>query len=219
VVPFSVDFANLTPENYIETVIVKHIAPKVIIVGYDHQFGKNRAGDVHTLNEFAKKFEYTIFQVEKQVLADVTLSSTKIREALDKGEVKNANSLLGYNYQLHGYVVHGEQKGREMGFPTANIRVDNNHKLVPTNGVYAVKCSVLGQQHYGMLNIGTRPTFGGVSKTIEVHILNFDNNIYGESIGVTFTQFLRKEKSFNGMEALSKQLQEDKETVAQIFGI
>lgn len=217
VIPFSVDFANMDAEDYLNDILIHYFHPKHLVIGYDHRFGKNRAGDIHLLNQLNKKYNYTVEEVSRQKMNDITYSSTNIRNSLLKGQIQEAKHLLGYDYKLNGVVVHGEQIGRTMNFPTANIQVLNESKLIPATGVYAVKTTINEKKYCGMLNIGTRPTFNGLNKTIENHIFKFCEEIYGYSIQIEFIKRIRDEIKFNSLEDLKTQLHKDKKQITAFF--
>ena len=217
IVPFSVDFANQPARDYVEQFLVEKFNPNTIVIGYDHRFGRNRKGDVALLKEVGQTHGFQVDQIDEHTISDLKLSSTQIRTFLRAGNIEEANRLLGYNYSVEGYVVHGDKRGTKIGFPTANIEIESDEKLIPCNGVYAVTVKVMNKEHQAMLNIGTRPTFDGKRKTIEAHLLNFDNNIYGERLVITFARFLRKEKMFESVDDLVRQLKRDKTIVNEYF--
>lgn len=217
IVPFSVDFANMPAENYIEDILVNKFSPKHLVVGYDHKFGKNRTGTIDLLKRYEQKFGYSVEQINRQQIEDITYSSTNIRNLLLQGNIKEANDLLGYPYETTGYVVHGEKRGEQLGFPTANIEVKNVNKLIPGKGVYAVRTIIDNTTYNGMLNIGTRPTFDGVNKTIENHIFAFRKNIYGWKVKIRFYNKIREEKKFNSSQELKEQLKTDKLEAQEIL--
>jgi riboflavin kinase/FMN adenylyltransferase len=213
IVPFDEHFANLSAEAYIERFLYKKFQPHTIIIGYDHRFGKDRKGDYHLLEAYAEKFRYTVKEIPEQVINHTIISSTRIREALLKGDIATAHEFLGYDYFFQGTVVEGHHLGNEIGYPTANLQPIEADKLIPGNGVYAVEVALQNSsvvRYYGMMNIGNRPTFNDVVRSIEVHIFNFQENIYGQILRVYIKYFLRKEKKFNGIEALKQQLHKDK---------
>lgn len=214
-IPFTRDFADIPAEEYISEFLVKNFKPHTIIIGYDHRFGKNRCGDFRMLEIESVKFDFVVKEIPKHVLQNITISSTAIRNALLKGEVEKANELLGYFYPLSGIVVQGDKRGREIGFPTANIQVHDTNKLIPGKGVYIVKVIIDEKTYKGMLNIGSRPTFNGSNISIEVYILNFNESIYGKNIKVEFIKWLRPEIKFSGIEQLKKQLEEDKKNLTE----
>jgi len=217
IVPFSAEFSAMSAEAYVREFLIGKFRPRCLVIGYDHQFGKGRAGNVSLLNEMSTTLEYEVDQVGEQMVNDITLSSTKIRNLLDNGEVEKANKLLGYKYSFESYVVHGDKRGREIGFPTANLQPLDDLKLIPCNGVYAVNVLVDNKTYLGMMNIGTRPTFDGKTKSIEVHILDFADDIYGKKIVSTFVRFVRKERQFRNSEELITQLENDRTTIREIF--
>ena len=217
VAKFSNAFSQMSGIEYIKNFIVQYFHPRIIAIGYDHHFGKNRSGNIDLLNEYKDVFGYEIEEISKETLEDIAISSTKIRNALLQGNIMLANELSGHNYFLTGFVVKGEQMGRKMGFPTANIQLKVDYKLIPANGVYAVKARIGKDVHLGMLNIGYRPTFEGSNKTIEVHLFDFSKDIYGEEIHVEFYRQIRKERKFETPDALVQQLEADREEVLSVF--
>jgi riboflavin kinase / FMN adenylyltransferase len=223
IVPFTEDFAQQLAIDYIENFLISHFAPHTIIIGYDHRFGRNREGNYQLLEALKEKHGYRILEISEKILHNVTISSTRVRQALLNGSVCEANEFLGYPYFLQGEVVEGKKLGRTIGYPTANIRLNDEEKLVPANGVYAVKACLITKegpnvpQFDGMMNIGVRPTVDGTSRTIEVNIFNFDREIYGETLRVYFFKRLRGEVRFDGLEALKNQLAKDKEESSRIM--
>ncbi|HRN91057.1 MAG TPA: bifunctional riboflavin kinase/FAD synthetase [Ferruginibacter sp.] len=208
-IPFNKTFAEQTAEAYIEHFLVRYFKPHTIITGYDHKFGKGRKGDYTLLEEMGKKFNYTVKEIPAEVLEQVSISSTRIRVALTQGDVEKASEYLGYPYTLSGLVVQGAQKGRTIQFPTANLQITDQEKLIPAHGVYAVRVTVQGKVYKGMLNIGNRPTVNGTHTTIEVHILDFNDEIYGSIIQLAFIYKLRDEQRFPNLDALKQQLEAD----------
>ncbi len=215
--PFTKEFSNKTAKEYIDDFIIKKFNPKVVVIGYDHHFGNNREGNINLLKEFADKGYFELIEIEALTIHNVNISSTKIRNALLHGEIENANELLGYPYFFTGTVVLGKQIGRTIGFKTANLQLQNDMKLIPGNGVYAVKVDWKNMQLFGMMNIGTRPTVDGMNRVIEVHILNFDEEIYGDELTITIFKRLRNEQKFEGLDALKSQLQKDKVETSLYF--
>jgi riboflavin kinase/FMN adenylyltransferase len=214
VIPFDRDFSLLTSEEFVRDIIWKKIGVKEFIIGYDHQFGRNREGTIETVKHLGNELGFYSHVVSKQEVGEKTVSSTVIRNAIqDEGDMKLAASLLERYYILNGTVVHGDKRGKKIGFPTANIHLENSKKIVPKRGVYAVWTRVDGEYYQGMMNIGKRPTFDGTNETLEVHIFNFDNDIYGKEIQVQFVDRIRDERSFSGIEKLKKQLETDREMV------
>lgn len=210
-IPFTKEFSKLSSEEFIRQILIDKIHTQKLVIGYDHRFGRNREGGFEHLKANAAQYGFEVEEIPRQDIDEVGISSTKIRKALTKGEIQNANRLLNHPYSIEGEVVNGEQLGRKMGFPTANIAIREKYKLIPADGVYAVKVDRNGQQLNGMLNIGNRPTFNGQSKTIEVHIFDFDQQIYGEKLRISFVGQIRKEKKFSDLEELKKQLKKDEE--------
>ena len=212
VVGFNGEFANQSAEEYIENFLVKKFHPHTIIIGYDHRFGKNRLGDYHLLEKMGEKFNYCVKEIPEHVLNHVTISSSKIREALLKNDIDTANNYLGYKYFFTGKVVEGNKLGRTIGYPTANLIIEDEEKLVPGNGVYAVTLTIGRQEPLlkGMTNIGMRPTVNGTKRTIEVNIFDFDENIYSQSMRVKIHAHLREEVKFDGLNQLKEQLAKDK---------
>lgn len=217
IVPFTRAFSEQTPQEYISAFLVGNFAPKVIVIGYNHRFGCNRQGNIHLLRQMGKQLGFRVEEIPKQLVDDLSVSSTKIRQALLSGNVATAQLLLGHPYFVRGIVVKGNQMGAKIGFPTANMMIEDASKLIPDNGVYAVTVQLRGSTLKGMLNIGHRPTFNGETKTIEVHIFNFSDNIYGELLQVDFIALVRRERKFASPDALIQQLQADKQTVLQIL--
>ena len=219
VAPFTLEFSQMPAIEYVKDFLVGNFKPHTIVIGYDHHFGRNRTGNIDLLKEYQDVFDFEVIEISKETLEDIGISSTKIRNALNEGEVKTAEDLMGHAYSLSGYVIKGNQNGRIMGFPTANIQLPVPYKLIPKSGVYAVKVKVKDQLYNGMLNIGYRPTFEGINKSIEVNIFDFDEDIYGEVLTVFFKDFIRKEEKFEGLNALKKQLTKDKSAAKKILGV
>lgn len=217
VVPFSRGFSEQTAGEYIENFLVKNFHPKYIIIGYDHKFGRNRTGDFKLLKEMKLSFGYEMEEIPKQTLEDIEISSTKIRNALAAAEIKLANELLGHNYLLSGTVVRGLQNGKKLGFPTANIHVGDEHKLIPRTGIYAVRVHHTGGSLKGMLSIGYNPTFEGKEQTIEVNILDFNQDIYGDTLTIEFIDFIRYAKKFGSAEELVAAIKQDEVAVRRIL--
>tara|TARA_B100001245_G_scaffold236351_1_gene226948 strand:+ start:24482 stop:25420 length:939 start_codon:yes stop_codon:yes gene_type:complete len=218
--PFTQEFSLTTSLDFVRNILVNTIGAKKLVIGYDHHFGRNREGSFEHLKEFGPVYGFDVEEIPPQDLEDVTISSTKIRKALSEGDLITANEYLGYSFPLTGRVSEGEKLGSKMGFPTANILVEETYKLIPGDGVYAVE--VIFPSHpedlyLGMCNIGIRPTFGGKFKTIEVHLFDFDQNIYGEQISVRFKDRLRGEVKFAGPDELRQQLAKDAEDARKIL--
>lgn len=210
VVPFTAAFSQQSPEDYIETFLVRKFHPHTIIIGYDHRFGQGRKGDYKLLEAFSPKFGYRLLEIPAQVINENTVSSTLIRDAVLKGDVTAANALLGYDFFFEGLVVDGKKLGRELGYPTANLEMENPEKLIPGNGIYVVQVSHDLQVYGGMMSIGVRPTIGITERTVEVNIFEFDKEIYGERLKVYVKKYLREEMKFKDLEELKVKLAGDK---------
>ena len=217
--PFTRDFAALSYKEFVEDVLVKRMHIHKLVTGYDHKLGHDRKGDFKALSLLGAQFGFEVEQLSPLVVENVAVSSTKIRQALETGDMRKANQLLGYSYILKGQVVEGKRLGRELGFPTANILPDDRHKLVPTDGVYAVYVLVGGDRYEGMLNVGTRPTVNSNvdHRSIEVNIFNFSKDIYQQDITVHFMEQIRNEVKFENLTKLKEQLENDKIKAMLIF--
>lgn len=213
VIPFTRDFSLLSSEEFIRDILWKTIGMAHIVIGYDHHFGRNREGGIDALRRMGEELGFRVESVEKHEIGAVTVSSTAARNALrEHGDVGLVASFLGRPYALSGIVVHGQKRGRILGFPTANLRIHDSRKIIPKTGVYAVDVEYAGTVWRGMLNIGTRPTFrDGLSQTIETHLIGFDGDLYGQSLTVRFIDRVRAERAFSGMEELRAQLEADRE--------
>jgi riboflavin kinase/FMN adenylyltransferase len=217
VLPFTREFSELSSEKYIEEILLQGLGTKAMVIGYDHRFGKNREGGIDYLRQHSERFKIEIEEISRQELENITISSTKIRNAILTGDVKTANELLGRNYQFSGPVVKGRQLGRTIGFPTANIQVQKKYKLIPKNGVYATQVFLRNKQYKGIMNIGNRPTVEGLGRTQEVHIFEFSDDIYGETIKVEILEFIREETKFENIGDLIKQIELDCQSAKSIF--
>jgi riboflavin kinase/FMN adenylyltransferase len=213
VVPFTEAFANQTADEYIENFLVAHFHPHTIIIGYDHQFGRDRKGNFSLLQEKSSLYGYELSEISKHELENISISSTRIREAILHSEIDKANRLLGYDFFFSGRVVHGNKIGRTIGFPTANLKVEDPEKITPGNGIYAVYALPEGEEKplKGMMSIGFRPTVDGKTRVIEVNIFDFNREIYEEKLQVFVHQYLREEKKYESLEALVTQIKLDKE--------
>lgn len=207
---FTKEFANLSAQAYVKDILVDELNTKQIVIGYDHHFGKNRSANINDLKAFAQLYNFDVEEISAQDIKDVTVSSTKIRTALNNGEVALANSYLGYNYFITGTVIKGKGLGKTIAFPTANIHIEASYKLIPKDGVYVVKSKLENNTIYGMMNIGTNPTVGGKTRSIEVHFFDFNKDVYGISLKIEFLKRLRSEEKFTNLDALKKQLASDK---------
>lgn len=209
---FTKAFSRTTFTHYIRDLLIKALNMKHLVVGHDHQFGKNREGTIDDIKELQELYDFNSLQIEAEQSKDVNISSTKIRNALNLGKVDVASKYLGYNYTLSGKVVHGRKQGRTIGFPTANITPVESLKMIPMQGVYAVEIRIKGNSEVfkAMANVGTKPTFGVLSTSIEVHIFNFSKEIYDKEIQITFVSWMRAVKKFSGVDALKEALNNDK---------
>lgn len=216
---FDEDFRNLTGEEFVKKILVEKLDVKYLIVGYDHVFGKNKSGNFELLQKLAPEYGFEVEQMEAVNIHNKNVSSTKIRTALSEGKISEANEMLGYFYPVSGKVIHGKKIGRAIGYPTANIEIENL-KLLPKNGAYIVEVFVKNRQYKGMLSIGTNPTIDENGRTVhtEVYILDFDEDIYGEAITVKFRDFLHNEIQFENLEKLIEKLDEDKKRTEEFFG-
>ncbi|MEQ9378693.1 MAG: bifunctional riboflavin kinase/FAD synthetase [Imperialibacter sp.] len=216
-IPFTKEFSELTGDAFIRQVLVDAIGTKKLIIGYDHKFGKNREGSFEYLQENASQYGFEVEEIPRQDIDHIGISSTKVRKALMEGNIEHANEFLGYHYMLEGKVVEGDNIGTGLGFPTANLHIEESFKLIPADGIYAVTVDFKGKSFDGMLYIGNRPTLQASPKTIEVNIFNFDQSIYGERIRVNFVALLRKDQRFDSLEMLKQQLIVDKEQAISVL--
>jgi len=214
---FNKDFANLSARDYVKSILVDELNAKHIIIGYDHHFGKNRSANINDLKKFGKEFGFEVEEISAQDIKDVAVSSTKIRKAISCGDIKTANSYLGSPYFLTGTVIKGKGLGKQIQFPTANIYIKEDYKLIPKNGVYLVKSIIDNTPIYGMMNIGTNPTVNGTKQSIEVHFFNLDKDLYGYTIKVNILNRLRDEHKFESIAFLQKQLKLDQEHALKLI--
>jgi riboflavin kinase/FMN adenylyltransferase len=217
IIPFTREFSELTSEEFIQKILIQTIGTKTLVIGFDHRFGKNREGSFEYLKAHKENYGFEIEEISRQDIENIGVSSSKIRKALQDGDIELADHFLGRSYSLSGVIVKGKQLGRTIGFPTANIQVREVAKLIPTNGVYAVKVEYKNEEFNGMLNIGNRPTVDGTFQTIEVNIFEFDREIYGENLTVEFIKKIRNEQKFNGLNELKAQIAKDKITCTEIL--
>lgn len=215
--PFTKEFSRLTSLDFVRNILVNQLGVHTLVIGYDHHFGRNREGSFEHLKEFGPIYGFEVEEISAQEVQQVNVSSTKIRNSLVEGKIMTANQFLGHPYSLSGIVVYGDKLGREMGFPTANIEVKEWYKLIPANGVYAVKVFLEDTIYQGMLNIGTRPTINGKDKTIEVNIFDFNSDIYTKEVKIEFYDRIRDEQKFENLNNLKKQLILDKEKSIHVF--
>ena len=215
VVPFDHVFANQTAEQYVKDFLYAYFKPHTVIIGYDHRFGKGREGNYQLMKEYGQTFGFEVKEISEQIINEIVISSTKIRHSLKENDIATANQFLGYPYFFEGVVIEGNKLGRTIGYPTANLHISSEEKLIPGNGVYAVTVlirdsSVASKVYKGMMNIGLRPTVDGKKKVIEVNIFDFDADIYGQTLQVHLQKYLRGEVKFNGLDELKEQLKQDK---------
>lgn len=212
VVPFTEAFANQPAEDYIRNFLVEKFHPHTIIIGYDHRFGRDRLGDYRLLEAKRSEYGYALKEIPRHLLEDIAISSTRIREAILHNDPDTANKLLGYEFFFSGLVVHGDKLGRQLGYPTANLRVQDEEKIIPGNGIYAVKARIAGKGrlYKGMMSIGFRPTVDGRKRVIEVNLFDFSGDIYDQQLTVYTSKYLRAEVKFDSLEALVKQIDQDK---------
>jgi len=215
--PFTEEFSHLSPREYVQRILVDKLKTEFLIIGYDHRFGRNREGGFDYLQANAADFGFQVEEIPRQDIDDIGVSSTKIRQALETGDVATAHTYLGRPYEITGMVVDGDKIGRGMGFPTANISIAEKYKLIPDDGIYAVQVLYQEQQYGGMLYIGNRPTLAKTNKTIEVNIFDFDQTIYGERLAVSFIERIRGDMTLTGLEALTAQLQKDRASALTIL--
>jgi riboflavin kinase/FMN adenylyltransferase len=217
IIQFTKEFSELSSEQFLKQYIIDKINPKKIVIGYDHHFGKNRRGTYDLLLNLGHHYNFSVEKVEPLVIEGITVSSTKIRNLLKEGRVSEANRLLGYEYSITGKVVRGNGIGRTIGFPTANISIKDEYKLIAANGVYACRVELDGEKFSGMGNIGTRPTIDHGELTIEVNIFDFDRDIYDKEITISFVNRMRNEIKFDSLEALKEQLIKDRENTLSLL--
>ena len=216
-IPFTKDFSQLTSEEFIQQILVKTIGTRKLVIGYDHHFGKNREGSFEQLKLNAPRYGFDVEEIPRQEVDHVAVSSTKIRKALEDGDIETANHFLGQTYRITGMVVSGDRIGHTLGYPTANIEVETRYKLIPLDGIYAVTVRIGQRSFGGMLYIGCRPTLEGTKRNIEVNIFDFDEDIYGETISVHFQKMLRGDEKFADLESMKAQLANDKEQALAIL--
>jgi len=215
--PFTHAFSRLTALEYVRDILVNSLKAKKIIIGYDHRFGRNRNADIEDLKEFGKTYNFEVEEISVKEIDDVAISSTKIRKALDAGDIETANSYLGYNFMISGEVVKGKAIGRTINYPTANLKLKENYKLIPKNGVYVVQSQIDSEKIFGITSIGTNPTVGGTEKTIETHFLDFKNDLYGKEITIEFLKHIRDEATFESIEILRQEIIKDENFAKQFL--
>ena len=231
VVPFDERFSQISAQDYVEQFLIKKFHPHTVIIGYDHRFGKNRTGNYLMLEEYSSKLKFHLIEISPHVIEENAVSSTRIRQSLLQGDITAANSLLGYDYFFEGKVVEGNKLGRTLGYPTANVEIEDKEKLIPANGIYVVEAQVVSDKNssltthrsplttrfQGMMSIGIRPTLADGRFMIEVNIFNFNEDIYGKTLRVFVKKYLRPEVKFEGLEALKNQIAKDKQDALQYF--
>lgn len=217
ILEFTPEIASLSPEEFIQTILVESIDVKEIVVGYDHRFGKNRAGDFDLLKQLGKKFHFGVSEIAANQIDDIAISSTRIRKHLSEGNLQEANELLGYAYPISGKVIHGENKGKQLGFPTANLEVEDDLKLIPPTGVYFGVAQIDEGRFPCMLNIGHKPTMGDFPVGIEAHLLDYDGDLYDKRIEIQLLAYHREEKKFESLQKLIEQLHDDQKSARHFF--
>lgn len=213
--PFTKEFSRLSATEFVRDLLVNKLKSKNIIIGYDHRFGRNRNANITDLIAFGNALDFSVEEIPAQEIDEVSVSSTKIRKALEQGDIETANAYLGYDYMLTGTIKRGKGLGRKIQFPTANVHIEESYKLIPKNGSYIVKSHIEGVDVFGMMNIGYNPTVNGTSKTIEVHFFDFDNDLYDKNLQIDLLSRLRDEYKFDSLEELKLQLAKDKEKSLQ----
>ncbi|MCK6607813.1 MAG: bifunctional riboflavin kinase/FAD synthetase [Flavobacterium sp.] len=208
--PFDEVFSNLSAEEFVKNILVDKLNIHKIIIGHDHRFGKNRTADINDLILFGKKYKFEVEQINAKEIDEIAVSSTKIRKALLEANIKLANEYLGYSYFISGKVVEGKKIGRTIGFPTANIQIKENYKLLPKNGVYVVSSEIDNVLHFGMMNIGKNPTIGENEQSIEIHFFDINEDIYSKNLQISILEHIREEQKFNSLTELQAQLEKDK---------
>jgi len=218
ITPFSRDFSNQGPDEYIRDILVNKIGTKKIVIGYDHRFGKDRQGSLDDLLRVGPVYGFDVVEIPEQDINEVAISSTRIRKALSHGEIELANTFLGYPFFITGTVIRGDQVGRQIGYPTANIIIEERYKLIPSDGIFAVKLKVADAAYKGMAYIGTRPTLNGITHNIEVNIFDFNEEIYNRRIRMEFHNFIRGDMKFSSIDELKARIAKDKIEVMGMLG-
>ncbi|MDR6299930.1 bifunctional riboflavin kinase/FAD synthetase [Mesonia maritima] len=211
VYPFTKEFSRLTAQEYVQSILVKKLQAKRVIIGYDHRFGRNRTADIQDLRKLGKQFHFEVEEISKEDIEEVAVSSTKIRKALENGELEKANTYLSEPFMLTGKIVKGKGLGKQLGYPTANLQIEEEYKLIPKGGVYVVSSVIDKKKYYGMMNIGTNPTVGGKEQTIETYFFDLDKNLYGKEISINLITRIRDEQNFNDVDELISAMKEDEE--------
>jgi len=209
--PFSTEFSRLSADDYVKQILVEQLNVRKVVVGYDHRFGRNRTASLEDMYHYADIHEFEVIEINAEKIESTAVSSTKIRKAIDEGNIELANTYLGHSFTIEGMVIDGDKRGRELSYPTANIDLQNQHKIVPKQGVYLVKSKLKGRVVYGMMNIGTKPTFDTTMPSIEVHFLDWNGNLYGQAVQVELLKWVREERKFSSVEELQTQIQADEQ--------
>jgi len=215
--PFTEDFSRLSATAFVRDLLVNELQTKKIIIGYDHRFGRNRTANINDLITFGNTFEFEVEEIAAQEIDDVSVSSTKIRKALENGDIQTANTYLGYKFMLTGIVKKGKGLGRQLNFPTANLHIEESYKLIPKNGVYVVQCQMNNDLVFGMMNIGFNPTVSGTKRSIEINFFDLDEHLYDKKLQIDIIERIRDEYKFDSLEALKTQLSKDRETSLSIL--
>ena len=215
--PFTKGFSELDSEDYVKNILVDQLKAKIVLIGYDHKFGKNRTADIKNLKEYGVKYNFEVIEIKAEEINDIAISSTKIRNSIEEGDIQLTNSYLGYEFSFFGKVVKGNSIGKTLGFPTANIKIGTDLKLIPKNGVYLISTIINQKIIFGMMNIGIKPTTNENTKSIEVNLFDFNQNLYDTNITIYIKQFLREEIKFDSLNELKLQIEKDKTTCNSII--
>ena len=207
--PFTQEFSRLTAEEFVKDILVDQLKARKVIIGYDHRFGRNRNANIDDLKAFGEQYDFEVEEISKQDVDDVAVSSTKVRKALDEGNITLANEYLGYPFMLNGIVSRGKGLGKKFNYPTANLKIEEDYKLIPAKGVYVVQATLANERVYGMMSIGTNPTVGGSDLTIETFFFDFDANLYDQHLQIELLTRIRDEKKFNSVDELIAAMQAD----------
>jgi len=215
--PFTLEFSRMTAIEYMRDVLVNGLGISKLIIGYDHRFGRNREATVEDLKNFGLDYDFTVEEIPAQDIASIAVSSTKVRNAITAGEIKKANQYLGRPFSLSGTIVKGDKIGRKIGFPTANLYIEEKYKLKPQNGVYLVQCHWDNQKYFGMMNVGKRPTISGKETQIETYFFDFDGDLYGKKLNINLLEKIRDEQKYDSLESLGNQLNIDQKSCRELI--
>ena len=215
--PFTKDFSRLTALDFVRDILIQQLKIKKLVIGYDHHFGRNREGNFEQLTEYGSVYDFEVEEIPAQDIQNIAVSSTKIRKALEEGNIEKANTYLGYEFMLTGKVVHGRGLGKQWNYPTINIHIEEPYKIIPKSGVYVVKTTINNINVFGIMNIGYRPTVDGKYQTIEVHLLDFNADLYGKNIQVQLAHRLRDEQKFNSVDELFTQIKHDESKARELI--